>query len=179
MTDPRAEALRTGYAAVARAYREHLIDELAGKPLDRAFLDAFAERTAGGLIVDVGCGPGQIARYLADRSAAVEGIDLSPEMIAEATVSHPGLRFRVGDMFALPYGEASLAGIVAFYAVVHLRPEELAARSASSTAPSRPAAWRRSRSTSVPAPSTLTSCSALPRRSTSCFTSRTRSSGCW
>ncbi|HEX3764679.1 MAG TPA: class I SAM-dependent methyltransferase [Kofleriaceae bacterium] len=127
--DPRASALRTGYAPVARAYREQLIDELAGKPLDRAFLDAFAERTrglAGGRTVDVGCGPGQIARYLAGRGAAVEGIDLSPEMIAEAAASHPGLWFRVGDMFALPYGDATVGGIVAFYAIVHLAPDELA-----------------------------------------------------
>lgn len=48
--DPRAEVLRSGYAAIVCAYREHLIDELAGKPLDRAFLDPFAERARGGLI---------------------------------------------------------------------------------------------------------------------------------
>jgi SAM-dependent methyltransferase len=110
---------------VARAYREALLDELAGKPLDRAFLDAFAERTRGGRIVEVGCGPGQVARYLADRGAAVEGLDLSPEMIAEASASHPAVPFRVGDMFALPYGDGSLTGVVAFYAIVHLRTDEL------------------------------------------------------
>jgi SAM-dependent methyltransferase len=125
VNDPRADALRTGYAPVARAYRAHLIDELARKPLDRAFLDAFAERTRAGLVVDVGCGPGHVARYLAGQGAAVEGLDLSPAMIEEATASHPGLAFRVGDMFALPYERASLAGIVAFYAIVHLRSDEL------------------------------------------------------
>jgi SAM-dependent methyltransferase len=127
VSDPRGESLRRGYATVARAYREHLLDELAKKPLDRAFLDAFAERTAGGLVVDVGCGPGQVARYLAARGATVEGIDLSPAMIEEATASHPGLAFRVGDMFALPYASASVTGIVAFYAIVHLRSDELLA----------------------------------------------------
>ncbi|MEO8707390.1 MAG: class I SAM-dependent methyltransferase [Kofleriaceae bacterium] len=126
MPDPRADTLRTGYATVARAYREHLIDELAGKPLDRAFLDAFAERCRG-TIADVGCGPGHIARYLAGRGASVEGLDLSPAMIEEATASHPDLRFRVADMFALPYEPATLAGIVAFYAIVHLQTVELVA----------------------------------------------------
>jgi SAM-dependent methyltransferase len=130
--DPRSDALRSGYATIARAYREQLIDELAGKPLDRALLDAFVERVGGrrgggGLIVEVGCGPGQVARHLAARGAAVEGIDLSPEMIAEATASHPELVFRVGDMFALPYGDGEVAGIVAFYAIVHLPPDELVA----------------------------------------------------
>ena len=127
MSDPRGEAVRAGYAPVARAYREHLLDELAGKPLDRGFLDAFAERCAGGRIVDLGCGPGHVARYLADRGATVEGLDLSPEMIAEARACHPGLAFRVGDMFALPYDAAALAGVVAFYAIVHLQPDELLA----------------------------------------------------
>lgn len=127
MTDPRADVLRRGYAPVARAYREHLIDELAGKPLDRGFLDAVVAHAGDGLIVDVGCGPGQIARYLAARGARVEGIDLSPEMIAEARACHPALAFRVADMFALPYADGALAGIVAFYAIVHLRDDELAA----------------------------------------------------
>lgn len=126
-TDPRADALRRGYAPVASAYREHLSGELAGKPLDRAFLDAFAERCAGGTIIDLGCGPGHVAHYLAGKGARVEGIDLSPEMIAEARAAYPGLAFRTGDMFALPLADASVAGIVAFYAIVHLRTEELLA----------------------------------------------------
>lgn len=124
-TDPRADDLRRGYAPVARAYRESLGDELAGKPLDRAFLDAFVERCAGGTIVDLGCGPGHVAHYLASRGARVEGIDLSPEMIAEARTSYPDLAFRTGDMFALPLPDASVVGIVAFYAIVHLRTAEL------------------------------------------------------
>lgn len=124
MSDPRADAIRTGYAPVARAYREQLGDELAGKPLDRAFLTAFAERCAG-KILDVGCGPGHVARFLAERGAQVEGLDLSPQMIAEARASHPDIPFHVGDMFALPFD--GLAGIVAFYAIVHLRTGELEA----------------------------------------------------
>lgn len=120
-----ADAIRSGYAPVARAYREHLQGELAGKPLDRAFLDAFAERCAGGRIADLGCGPGHVARYLADRGARVEGVDLSSEMIEEARAANPGLAFHVGDMFALPAGIADLAGIVAFYAIVHTPTDRL------------------------------------------------------
>jgi ubiquinone/menaquinone biosynthesis C-methylase UbiE len=126
MSDPRADKIRAGYATVARAYHEQLGNELAGKPLDRAWLDAFVERTRGGRIVDLGCGPGHVAHYLAARGASVEGLDLSPQMIAEARASYPEIEFREGDMFALPYADGSLAGIVAFYAIVHLRSDELA-----------------------------------------------------
>lgn len=126
MTDPRADVLRRGYATVARGYRQELSGELAGKPLDRAMLDAFVERVGYGRIVDLGCGPGHVARYLADRGANIEGADLSPEMIAEARAAYPELAFRVADMFELPYDAASLGGIVAFYAIVHMQTRDLA-----------------------------------------------------
>jgi SAM-dependent methyltransferase len=121
VSDPKADALRAGYAKVARGYRRELSGELAGKPLDRAMLDAFAERAGPGLLLDIGCGPGHVARYLTDRGARVEGVDLSPEMIAEARAAHPELAFRVGDMFELPYAAEAVRGIVAFYAIVHTR----------------------------------------------------------
>ena len=125
--DPRAAAIRDGYAPVAGAYADELGDELAGKPLDRAVLDAYAEMTRGaGRVVEVGCGPGQVAAYLHGRGVAVEGLDLSPAMIAEARARHPGVTFRVGDMFELPDGDGALAGIVAFYAIVHAPTADLA-----------------------------------------------------
>jgi SAM-dependent methyltransferase len=46
-------------------------------------------------------------------------------MIAEARACHPGLAFRVADLFALPHATGSLAGVVAFYAIVHLPTAEL------------------------------------------------------
>ncbi|MFT3697931.1 MAG: class I SAM-dependent methyltransferase [Kofleriaceae bacterium] len=104
-----------GYAPVARGYREQLGGELAGKPLDRAFLIAFAERCRGP-IVDVGCGPGHVTRFLADHGADARGIDIAPAMIAEAKASYPDLPFEVGDMAAIT---GSIAGIVAFYSIVH------------------------------------------------------------
>ncbi|MBA2539946.1 MAG: class I SAM-dependent methyltransferase [Deltaproteobacteria bacterium] len=119
-------SLRAGYATVARGYREQIGGELAGKPLDRAFLAAFAERCRG-RIADVGCGPGHVAAFLAEHGAEVEGLDLSPAMIEEARAAFPALAFRVADMFALPYEPGALAGIVSFYSVVHLRTDELAA----------------------------------------------------
>ena len=126
MNDPRADQIRHGYAPVARAYREHLANELDGKPLDRAFLVAFAEQTRGGRVLDLGCGPGHVAAFLAAQGANVMGIDLSPHMIDEARALTPGIEFTVGDMFALPCADDAFAGIACFYAIVHLRTDELA-----------------------------------------------------
>ena len=118
--------LRAGYAAIAEAYATELLHELDGKPLDRGFLDAFAASVTG-RVVDVGCGPGQVAAYLATRGVAVEGLDLSPEMIAQARLAHAAIEFCVGDMLALPYEDGALGGLVAFYAIVHLPTAELRA----------------------------------------------------
>jgi SAM-dependent methyltransferase len=120
--------VRESYDAAAEAYAEHLATELEGKPLDRHLLNRFAEETRGrGLVADVGCGPGHVARYLHEQGVSVVGIDLSAEMIAVAKRLHPGLSFQVGDMRQLDLPDGALAGIVAFYSIVHFGPAELPA----------------------------------------------------
>jgi SAM-dependent methyltransferase len=120
--------IRDSYDSAADAYAEHLATELDHKPLDRHLLNRFAEDARGrGLVAELGCGPGQIARYLQEQGVNVIGIDLSPEMVRVATGLHPGIEFRVGDMNQLDLPDASLAGIVAFYSIVHFSPAELGA----------------------------------------------------
>jgi SAM-dependent methyltransferase len=111
---------RASYDAAARSYAEHLAGELAQKPLDRHLLNRFAEALRDrGLVADLGCGPGHVSRYLGEQGVSSIGIDLSPEMIRVAGELNPGLDFRTGDMLALPFDDASLAGAVAFYSIVH------------------------------------------------------------
>jgi SAM-dependent methyltransferase len=126
--DPQRRALvQTTYDDLASEYAAHLADELSGKPLDRSLLDRFAEEMRGrGPVCELGCGPGHVARYLHDRGVDVCGIDLSPAMVGEARRLHPGIAFRQGDMLALDVEERAFAGVVAFYAIVHLAPEALA-----------------------------------------------------
>jgi len=115
------------YDAAARSYAEHLAGELAHKPLDRHLLNRFAEAVRDhGLVADLGCGPGHVSRYLAEQGASTIGVDLSPEMIRVASELNPELDFRTGDMLSLPFDDASLAGAVAFYSIVHFDLEELA-----------------------------------------------------
>ena len=120
--------VRDSYDSAAEAYAQHLASELAQKPLDRHLLNRFAEETRGqGLVADLGCGPGHVARYLHDQGVNVLGIDLSPEMVKCATRLNPGLEFRVGDIRELSLPAASLVGVVAFYSIVHFESGELGA----------------------------------------------------
>ena len=118
---------RAGYDALAAEYAERFRGELASKVWDRALLGGFAElvRAAPGPVVEVGSGPGVGTAYLKSLGLDVSGLDLSPEMVAIARRDHPGIRFEVGTMTDLPAG--SLAGLVAWYSIIHIPDDELPA----------------------------------------------------
>jgi SAM-dependent methyltransferase len=121
-----ASDLEASYDNIAREYAENLYGELAGKPFDREILDRFAARLqSAGPVCDLGCGPGQIARYLRDRNVEASGIDLSPGMVAEARRLNPDIPFEQGDMLTLDSKDGAWAGIAAFYSIVHLSGEEI------------------------------------------------------
>ncbi len=117
-----SEELVSSYDCVAENYAEQFRDELEKKPFDRKMLDWLAEKVGGlGVICDMGCGPGQIARYLHDRGMKACGIDLSPEMVRQAQRLNPDVSFQQGDMFALAdIADNSYGGIAAFYAIVNI-----------------------------------------------------------
>jgi trans-aconitate 2-methyltransferase len=68
----------------------------------RPFVELLArvDEPAPATVVDLGCGPGNLTALLAERwpSAALHGVDSSPEMIAKARASHPDVDFEIGDV---------------------------------------------------------------------------------
>ncbi|HEV3437293.1 MAG TPA: methyltransferase domain-containing protein [Gemmata sp.] len=121
-----SDHIRACYDTVAREYAERFADELAYKPLDRELLSRFASEVSGrGEVYDLGCGPGQTTAFLHAHGASVCGLDLSADLVREARQRHPDIKFERGDMLALPLADDSLAGVVAFYAIVHLLPAGL------------------------------------------------------
>ncbi|HZY38301.1 MAG TPA: class I SAM-dependent methyltransferase [Mucilaginibacter sp.] len=122
-----SKKVKNCYDAVASAYAVELFDELAKKPLDRLLLKQFAAENKGrGKMTDLGCGPGQIARFLADNGVKdILGTDISPGMIAEAKELSPDLQFQTADMLKLDFPEGYFASAVAFYAIVHFNAEQL------------------------------------------------------
>ena len=128
-SDVRArDALRRTYDAVTDEYVRRIYDELKDKPLDRLLLDRFADSVRdAGPVVDLGCGPGHVARYLHERGVKVTGIDLSDAMVAAAQRLNEGVDFRQGDMTALDLADGALAGIVCFYSIIHIPRDQVAA----------------------------------------------------
>jgi SAM-dependent methyltransferase len=123
-------AIRAGYDTVAANYAELVAGALESNPFDRAMLALFADlvrdapSSADRRVVEVGCGPGRITAHLAKLGLDTFGIDLSPAMIEQARLRHPDLEFRVGQMTELDLPTASMAGLVAWYSLIHIPPSE-------------------------------------------------------
>jgi SAM-dependent methyltransferase len=117
---------QASYDQVAKEYAEKFKDEMDEKPFDRDCLDRLAREVGYlGPICDMGCGPGQIARYLHRKSIDTLGIDLSPRMVEEARRLNPEIHFHQGDMLSLPDPENSWGGIAAFYCIIHIPREKI------------------------------------------------------
>ena len=118
--------IRESYDRLAHEYALRIFHELEHKPLDRQLLNRFAAEVVGrGEVCDMGCGPGQVARYLRDIGTTVFGLDISPRMLEEARQLNPDISFREGNMLALDIPDGALAGIAAFYAMVNIPREFL------------------------------------------------------
>lgn len=74
------------------------------------------------LVLDVGCGEGTLARYLADQGHQVVGIDLDPSVLPD---DDENTHFMIGDATGLPFADASFDAVVSVM-VLHQTRLELA-----------------------------------------------------
>lgn len=122
------DATRHSYDRVAPRYAAEIGCELAGKPLDRALLNAFAEMVTGP-VLDIGAGPGHAAAHLRHQGVTVVSTDLSPAMCQLA--GEGGMPAVAADMTQLPFSRDAVGGIACLYAVIHLDTDQRAAAYAS------------------------------------------------
>ncbi|WP_367038504.1 methyltransferase domain-containing protein [Streptomyces sp. Je 1-332] len=119
------DVVRESYDQVADTY-VHLLattgmGDIRRHPWLKASIDAFAD-TVGDLgpVLDVGCGPGTVTGYLAERGLDVSGVDLSPRMVENARRLHPQCRFSVASATELDLDEASLGGVLGWWSLFNL-----------------------------------------------------------
>lgn len=78
----------------------------------------------GTRLLDVGCGPGELAAAAAARGAVPTGIDVAPAMVDLAQKRHPDLEFRQASAEELPFDDAAFDAVAANFVLLHLgRPE--------------------------------------------------------
>lgn len=110
--------MATVYGAGARTYAAVLDPSL--RPAHERIVE-LAGVTPGERVLDLATGTGAIARVAAGAGATVIGVDISPGMIEmAASLSDEGVRFRVADVTALPFGAASFDAITCGFGLSHV-----------------------------------------------------------
>ncbi|MCX4472487.1 class I SAM-dependent methyltransferase [Micromonospora sp. NBC_01655] len=118
------EQVRQAYASVAELYIGLFGTSQQVHADDLAFIGRhLADRP--GPVLDLGCGPGHITGYLRSLGVDATGIDMVPEFIAHAQAAHPGGRYQLGSIDNLAVANHSVAGILAWYSLIHLSPQNL------------------------------------------------------
>ncbi len=121
------EKVKNCYDLTAEEYTKNFYDELSHKPLDRLLLKRFAdENKFKGKIADLGCGCGHTTAFLRDSGVEnIVGIDLSQEMIKQASKMNETIKFEVGNILELNFADEKFGAILAFYAIVHFTLDEV------------------------------------------------------
>ncbi|MGF7125052.1 class I SAM-dependent methyltransferase [Rhodococcus sp. AG1013] len=121
-----------GYDVMANLYAETFPSPYL-TPLERQVIAAFADLVhdspGEGAVLDVGCGPGDVAADLASKGLDVLGIDPSVAMLGIARRSYPHLRFVHGDAHLAgdELAGVTVRAILARFSLIHVPPAEVTA----------------------------------------------------
>ena len=120
--------VRDRYNEMAERYTEVNRGALDHDEFNRGWIARFVEIAAlgAGPVADLGCGPGFVTKYLTELGLDARGYDLSSELIATARSLFPEVAFHVGDFTELGLDDASFAGIISRYSLIHADPQSLA-----------------------------------------------------
>lgn len=104
-------------------------ESMTGRRLVRWYRDIFLRNLphgerggrdgGGGLIVEAGCGNGNVLRMCANEGLWMEGLDFAVAAVEANQRLDPRGRYRVGDVRALPYADGELGGYISLGVVEH------------------------------------------------------------
>ncbi|WP_207492377.1 class I SAM-dependent methyltransferase [Aridibaculum aurantiacum] len=105
---------------VAKLYQDKFMD----LDLYDETYDAFCEEVGieHASILDVGCGPGNITKYLLNKRPGftIQGIDISPNMVELAKANNPSASFTVMDCRDIGKNETQFGGIICGFCLPYL-----------------------------------------------------------
>ncbi|ROR80468.1 Ubiquinone/menaquinone biosynthesis C-methylase UbiE [Plantibacter flavus] len=116
--------VRDAYARRSAEYAKLLGTMASVHPSDRQLVTSWADRIIGPAL-DAGCGPGHWTAYLASRGLDIRGVDLVPEFVAYARAEHPETRFDLGSLDTLDAETGTEGGVLAWYSLIHHRPDTI------------------------------------------------------
>ncbi|MCI2237797.1 class I SAM-dependent methyltransferase [Paenibacillus sp. TRM 82003] len=116
--------VQRAYSSLAQQYIDLLGSVETVHPDDLRLIEQHLGHL-NGPVLDLGCGPGHLTGFLQSSGCQVAGIDLVPEFITHARQAHPDVPFEVGSLTDVARPDASVAGVLAWYSLIHLEPGQL------------------------------------------------------
>ena len=113
---------------VARTYNAISQKYVSSYPFSQytQYVDRFLSKLKpNSRILDLGCGPGIVAKYITERGHKIVGIDISPAMLKMASKAAPSAKFRLESMQDVSFPKASFDGAVAIFSLLHVPSYEL------------------------------------------------------
>lgn len=118
--------IQSMYDKVAKEWAKAFLNEHDNKPKDQEILLRFSKLVGDKKSIwDFGCGPGNTASLLKNLGIEISGLDLSEKILEQARTIHPGIHFQKGNILDLEFKNNSIAGVVAFYAIIHFTQEQV------------------------------------------------------
>jgi ubiquinone/menaquinone biosynthesis C-methylase UbiE len=117
------ERVQRAYGVMAEQYIE-VISSTPAHADDLALITRHLSIRTGA-VLDVGCGPGHLTALLRSLEVDATGLDLVPEFIDHARATHRDGRYELASMHQLPVPDRSVAGMLAWYSLIHLPPDDL------------------------------------------------------
>jgi SAM-dependent methyltransferase len=119
------DLIRQAYATKAREYVELFGSSDKVHADDLSLIEHYLSLRPGA-VLDIGSGPGHLTEYLRTLNVDACGIDLVPQFIDHARNTYPDGRYELGSFRQLAVANGSVFGILAWYSLIHVPPEDLA-----------------------------------------------------
>ena len=119
MKDKNMIAVDT-YNKIAQEYDKEFGNDYSDTP----YVDKFLNYLEGKKVLDIGCGVGNLTKYIMDKGFNVEGIDLSKEMLNIAKQKYSDIKFYEMNMKEITLRK-KYDGIMLDYSLFHLTKKEV------------------------------------------------------
>ncbi|MCW4464876.1 class I SAM-dependent methyltransferase [Glutamicibacter sp. MNS18] len=116
--------VRMAYGSRAAEYISLLGNQEQMHHQDRRLILGWGEQVAGP-VIDAGCGPGHWTELLRQQGLDITGIDIVAEFVASANRRFPETTYRLSSLRSLGVPDGSLAGVLAWYSLIHIHPSDM------------------------------------------------------
>lgn len=119
------EKIASAYTAVADQYVDLFGRVASVHPDDLNLIETYLTLESEP-VLDAGCGPGHLDAHLTSRGVNTIGVDITSAFIDHVRRTAAIERLAVGSVCHLPLRDGSVSGLLVWYSLIHLHPDDVA-----------------------------------------------------